>query len=93
MKRDVTCPRCATHDVGLLDGLPDTVGNEIQVRQQFLGVVHGDAEVRLEGKLEALVCTACGYIELYVQEPHRVPFEKLDGFSWVSRTGDEGPYR
>jgi hypothetical protein len=54
----------------------------------------GYTEVRESGSLipsvvtsypmEAYVCTSCGYIESYVKDPDKVPFEKLKHFSWVN---------
>ncbi len=48
----------------------------------------------LLGRLEAYVCTACGYHETYVAEPANIPWEKLVGFAWVNEgAAADGPYR
>ena len=44
------------------------------------------------GRLEAYVCTECGYHETYVASPRDVPWEKVSGFAWVNPSND-GPYR
>lgn len=46
-----------------------------------------------EGRVEAYVCTSCGYFEEYVVAPQQVPWEDLEGFSWHSVGGDAGPFR
>jgi hypothetical protein len=46
------------------------------------------------GKLEAYVCTDCGYHESYVVEPRTIEWDRLVGFSWVNpETGTDGPFR
>lgn len=48
----------------------------------------------LLGRLEAYVCTDCGYHETYVASPATVRWDKLVGFAWVNDPGEpEGPYR
>lgn len=54
---------------------------------------HGTV-IPLLGRLEAYVCTDCGYHETYVTSPAALPWEKLVGFAWVNVPGDpDGPYR
>jgi hypothetical protein len=36
------------------------------------------------GTVEAYVCTRCGHLERFVQDPRWMPFSKLEGFSWVN---------
>jgi hypothetical protein len=92
MKQRRRCPKCQSVRIGHLDRLPDTLGPETRVTWRHLALVKENDKLRPTGRLEAYVCTECGYLETYVVEPHRVPFEKLEGFSWVGDTVG-GPYR
>jgi len=48
----------------------------------------------LYGKLEAYVCTDCGYHETYVVEVKQLEWERLQGFTWVNPDGPHGgPFR
>ena len=48
----------------------------------------------LIGRLEAYVCTDCGYHETYVASPAAVPWKKLVGFVLINEPGARvGPYR
>lgn len=48
----------------------------------------------LVGQLEAYVCTECGYHETYVREPKTLPWDDLQGFTWVNSDPPEGgPFR
>lgn len=48
----------------------------------------------LIGKLEAYVCTECGYHESYVQDPSVVRWSDIVGFAWVNEPAEsEGVYR
>jgi len=88
------CPKCQSSHIGHLSGLPDTISLETELTQRALGVIvgreGGQVVNQLVGQREAYVCTECGYLEIYVQDPHRVPFERLEGFSWAQQ---EHPYR
>jgi hypothetical protein len=36
------------------------------------------------GTVEAYLCARCGYLERYVQDPTWLPYERLEGFTWVN---------
>jgi hypothetical protein len=92
MKREGRCVKCGSGRVGRLRKLPDTLGAETELARQALGLLRDEqGRTALVGRLEAYVCTECGYIEVYVQDPLAIPFEKLEGFTWV-RQGSH-PYR
>jgi hypothetical protein len=92
MKREGRCIKCGSVRVGRMEGLPDTLGVETELSRQAVGVLRDeDGKPRLVGQIEAYVCTECGYLEAYVQDPQGVPFERLEGFSWVGEGAH--PYR
>ena len=45
------------------------------------------------GTVEAYICTDCGYIELYVMDPHSVPFKDIEEFTLVGGKRSDQPYR
>jgi hypothetical protein len=45
------------------------------------------------GQLEAFVCPACGYTELYVADVERLKLEDLPGARVLRAAPSEGPYR
>jgi hypothetical protein len=82
--------------------VPVTMHHE-QVAPRMLGVskeviktgalTYGDVS-QLIGRLEAYVCTECGYHESYVQDPSAVRWTDIVGFSWVNEPAEsEGIYR
>ncbi len=48
----------------------------------------------LYGKLEAYVCTECGYHETYVADVKKIQWDKLHGFAWLNPDPPpDGPFR
>ncbi len=83
-----------------LDPTVPAVGANSTVAVRALGISvdavetggwHGRTKPML-GRLEAYVCTECGYHETYVASPREVPWERMAGFAWVNPSND-GPYR
>jgi len=87
------CPKCDSRKIGHLDRLPDTVGKETQTVAQYIGVVKEGNKSHRVGRVEAYICTGCGYIELYVMDPRSVPFEEMEDFALMEGTGSDHPYR
>jgi hypothetical protein len=92
MKQSRRCPKCQSARIGHLDRLPDTLGPETRVVWRHLALEREGGVLRATGRIEAYVCTECGYLETYVVEAHRLPFDRLEGFSWVGEAVG-GPYR
>jgi len=91
MKQARRCTKCQSQRVGYLPQIPDTVGSETDVRCRYVGTASVDGRRVGVGRLEAHVCTECGFLELYVAEADKVDFEAIEGFS---RTGPlSSPYR
>jgi predicted nucleic-acid-binding Zn-ribbon protein len=86
MRQRHECPKCKHREIllarnittkGILSVLPDT-----QAPFPLTG----------PGTVNAYVCRACGYTELYTLEPHRIP---VDGV-WVQALrgkSPDGPFR
>lgn len=52
----------------------------LTVRRTTKGLFGGESEsVGTGGATEAYVCTACGYFEEYLREPHRIDWSRVDG--------------
>lgn len=99
MKTTKQCPKCQSLDIGVLDIAALPHGTEVlDFRPQPAGVLKRRSwpmPVFIPvGRLEAWVCTACGYYETYVKEPNAVDFDNLHSFRWASQSPPpSGPYR
>ena len=98
------CPSCDGGRIGRLESLPEET--HAGASYQALGTMRypptrtfrrRTAPARAPGKkitkagtVEALVCSSCGRLETYVQDPQWVPFERLNGFSWISNPPADG---
>jgi hypothetical protein len=54
----------------MVDSVPDTREGVYDLRELYVARV---ADSKRAGKLQAVVCRACGYTELYVQSPVEIP--------------------
>lgn len=99
MKTTGVCPKCTGKKLGHFSTVLDTTkgGGPLVVRslwRQFVKSGDGffDPLVEVAAKVEAYVCTECGYFEEYVVNPAQVAWEKLDAFAWHTVPAKE-PYR
>ncbi len=93
MKQSKRCPKCGSRRIGHLACLPDTFGHQETITtERALGTALVDGKRTRIGHLEAYVCANCGYLEEYVADPQRTPFDSIEGFSWV-RGAPPSPYR
>ena len=98
MRKTGICPKCSHDHTLLVDRIADTGEWETDIRDMHLAVVYqgkrffGDEKLERAGKLSAVVCRACGFTELYVKDPERIP---VDGTSIVERgpAPSTGPHR
>lgn len=79
MRQSKQCPKCGSHKIGHLDRVIDwdRGAHPRRLAQGRIG------RMSAYGAIEAYVCTACGYFEEYVLEPAKIPWNSLEGFSWV----------
>lgn len=79
MRTTHTCPKCKHEELLFLSQLADCDDDD-DVRPLSAHVVHFGWKDDLEvGKLQAYVCRACGYTELYMKESGAIPWEKVPG--------------
>ncbi len=98
MRKTGICPLCTLDHTLLVDRIADTGEWESEIRDMHLAVVHegtgffGDEKRARAGKLSAVVCRKCGFTELYVKDPERIP---VDGKFIVERgpVPSTGPHR
>ena len=100
MKASKRCPKCNSLRVGHLEHQwqSDEGHGSAGPKAMPVGVVEEVAfffkSREAVGQLEAYLCADCGYFETYVRDPASVPYEKLQGFSWLNPESVEaGPYR
>ncbi|MBA3460001.1 MAG: hypothetical protein H0T46_08570 [Deltaproteobacteria bacterium] len=98
MRKTGICPKCNHDHTLLVDRLADTGDYDTVIRDMHLAIVHkgegwfGDEKLGRAGQLSAVVCRACGFTELYVKDPERIP---ADGNTIVERgpAPSTGPHR
>lgn len=97
MKNTGVCPKCSSQKIGYLENViyrsealvdghtvvghcPAPLGIE---RTQSGGLIKVIKEGPV-GKLEAYLCTSCGFYETYIKDPESIQYENMIGFKWVN---------
>jgi predicted nucleic-acid-binding Zn-ribbon protein len=79
MKASHTCPKCGHQEILFLPQIADR-DDKFAVKPLAVHVVHFDWRDDIEmGTLQAYVCRACGYTELYTHEAGKLPVPKIPG--------------
>jgi predicted nucleic-acid-binding Zn-ribbon protein len=78
MRKTGICPKCTHNQLLLIGAVADTGELESEIREMYLAIVFvrhgffGDEKLERKGKLNAVVCKACGYCELHVLDPQAI---------------------
>jgi hypothetical protein len=89
VKTSRVCPKCGNKKIGHLKWLPMYSDSEAR-GEQYIGTSPGVRPKWSVGtfnnvhSIEAYICSSCGLLECYAQEPEKIPFEKLENFEWIS---------
>jgi predicted nucleic-acid-binding Zn-ribbon protein len=79
MRTQLICPKCGHDKILFVPQLADRDDKDV-VRPLVVHVVHFDWKDDHEmGKLQAYVCRACGYTELYTHGAKDIPLDKIPG--------------
>jgi predicted nucleic-acid-binding Zn-ribbon protein len=78
MRTSHVCPKCAHPEVLFVPHLADRDDRDI-VRPLVLHVTHLDWKDVEVGALQAYVCRACGFTELYTAQASELPVDKIPG--------------
>src|SRR5437016_5606848 len=97
MLKQHVCPKCRHNRILAIAAIPDADDTSLPRELHVATVPNPDrgffaAMMIRAGRLQAAVCRACGYTELYTTAPDQIP---IDG-EWVRElVGPEpvGPYR
>lgn len=100
MRNTHTCPKCQGNHIlhlARVDQQVDPYGQIeawriARVPQQMAGFPLPGGEPVLAGVVQAYICRACGYTELYTRDPEAIP---IDGTLVRELVGPDrgGPYR
>lgn len=96
MKKTGVCPKCKSQEIGYLENVihrTDTfVGSQAVIghsnaplgieRSQSGGLIKLIKEGPV-GALEAYICTACGFYELYIKNPSDINYDGIVGYRRV----------
>jgi predicted nucleic-acid-binding Zn-ribbon protein len=79
VKTSRTCPKCQNQEILFFPQLADRDDDD-NVRPLVFHVVHYDWRDDVEvGKIQAYVCRACGYTELYAFDANKIEVDKIPG--------------
>ena len=78
MRETHECPKCKHGEIVFLPQLADRDDDDL-VRPLVVHVVHLDYKDLEMGTLQAYVCRACGYTELYTKDAKGLPIDKIPG--------------
>ncbi|GEM_PF-3259855 len=91
---DVLVSRDEREDHQFINAARQAVSRSLGIQRTPRRVDGVGKALPLVGQLEAFVCTECGYHETYVREPKTVPWNDLQGFTWVNPDPvADGPFR
>jgi len=77
MRTTHVCPKCKNEEILFLPQIADR-DDDNKVRPLVAHVVHYDWRDDMEVvKLQAYVCLACGYTELYAHEARQIHWQKV----------------
>ncbi len=100
MKKTGVCPKCNSKKIGYLENVIQRTEAEISTQSVRghcpapIGIERSESEGFLKvikegpvGKLEAYICSSCGFYETYIKEPAGVVYESIVGFKWINPEG------
>ena len=91
MRKSRTCPKCQHQEILFIPQLADRDDDDA-VRPFVLHVVHYDWKDDVElGKLQAYICRACSYTELYTADADKLDPEKIPGARILTPRKSETP--
>lgn len=90
MRNSKRCPKCAHHEILFVPKLRDSDRDVLAVNSMRISVWSG--EIDRQGELQACICRACGFTELYASKPEQIEIDKIPGAQLL--VGDPAaPYR
>jgi predicted nucleic-acid-binding Zn-ribbon protein len=78
MRSSLTCPKCRHDEILFVPRIADRDDRD-NVRPMVLHVTHLDWKDVEVGTLQAYVCRACGYTELYTENAGALPVDRIPG--------------
>jgi len=86
MKQRHVCPKCENTEILFFPQIADRDDRD-NVRPLVTHVRHFDWKDDDEiGVLQAYVCRACGFTEIYAKEASAIPYEKIPGAQLLTGT-------
>jgi predicted nucleic-acid-binding Zn-ribbon protein len=86
MRSSHVCPKCGHREILFVPRVADRDDRE-NVRPLVLHVAHYDWKDDETGTLQAYVCRACGFTELYTAQADAIPVEKIPGAQLLQAKG------
>jgi predicted nucleic-acid-binding Zn-ribbon protein len=78
MRSSHVCPKCSHGEILFVPRIADRDDHDV-IRPLVLFVKHHDWKDDELGEIQAYVCRACGYTELYTERASALPVDKIPG--------------
>jgi len=79
MRKSLICPKCNGNEILFFPAIADRDDRDI-VRPLVIHVQHFSWKDDTEaGKIQAYICKACGFTELYTADIDKIPVDKVPG--------------
>ena len=89
MKATGQCPKCVGGKIGRAKSILDSEHHEVHLGEGRDGPLWGLIGKKHRLKLEAYVCTKCGYAETYIKNHDGIKWEAIKNFEWVESSGKD----
>lgn len=91
MRNSGRCPKCGWHEIVALPRLVDYQESAIAAHVR-VDEWSSSGELKVAGKMRALICRSCGFTELYAVDPQKIPVDEIEG-AFIVTPQEKDPYR
>lgn len=91
MRSSGECPKCSGREFLHIPQLVDFQNSVIAAHVSSKDW-ETSGKMTVTGVVQAIICRACGFMELYATEPAKIPIDEIPGAERLS-PGKGGPYR
>ena len=91
MRSSEQCPKCDGRDLLHIPRLVDFQNSVIAAHVSSEDWA-SSGQMTVSGVVQAIICRACGFMELYAAEPEKIPVDEIVGAERI-RPRNESPYR
>ena len=86
MKATGKCPKCQGTKIGRAKSILDSEHHDVHLGEGRDGPLWGLIGKKHSLKLEAYICTSCGFVETYIKNPEGIKWDAVKNFEWVDNS-------